>query len=424
MGFLRFVLESEGYDVVAQASSAAELARVLALHRPDVVVLDDGIGATAVQMTHDVSPGAKVILVWPGAVVPIGGYARVDPGDVLRSLGPTVARAVGTMAAPRESVIASDWTDRVRKDPADIREEFEVRDAPPAKHPSVTELQRRGQHLHPVGDPGSVDAGASPSDPVGTAGQPAGDLPDGDLAPVLPLSALSMPPAAWASTMGESVAGPITSREGATAQLAPAGEGDWNRRLGVIALGGAVAASAVVIALTLGGNGGHQGILSAAGFVQEPRAAVVPAPGAPLAGGVGQAGIFTRTAGVIPIPPSGPVAPGNGGSHAGGGGSPGGGGTGGGGTGGGGTGGGGTGGGGTGGGGGPGGGGGGGSPMPGRSALHNPFGGPPGQIGSHDAGSNQGGTRGNSAAAHDHASQRGNSAAHASQNGQSHRHKR
>jgi len=409
MGFLRFVLESEGYDVVAQASSAAELARVLALHRPDVVVLDDGIGATAVQMTHDVSPGAKVILVWPGAVVPIGGYARVDPGDVLRSLGPTVARAVGTMAAPRESVITSDWTDRVRKDPADIREEFGTRDGPPAKHPSVTELQRRGQHLHPVADPGSVDAGASPSDPVGTAGQPAGDLPDGDLAPVLPLSALSMPPAAWASTMGESAAGPITSREGATAELAPAGEGDWNRRLGVIALGGAVAASAVVIALTLGGNGGHQGILSAAGFVQEPRAAVVPAPGAPLAGGVGQAGIFTRTAGVIPIPPSGPVAPGNGGSHAGGGSSPGGGGTGGG---------------GTGGGGGPGGGGGGGSPMPGRSALHNPFGGPPGQIRSHEAGSNRGGTRGNSAAAHDHASQRGNSAAHASQNGQSHRHKR
>ena len=59
MGFLRFVLESEGYDVVAQASSAAELARVLAVHRPDVVVLDDGIGATAVQMTHDVSPSAS-----------------------------------------------------------------------------------------------------------------------------------------------------------------------------------------------------------------------------------------------------------------------------------------------------------------------------------------------------------------------------
>src|SRR5439155_576853 len=169
MGFLRFVLESEGYDVVAQASSAGELARVLAVHRPDVVVLDDGIGATAVQMTHDVSPGAKVILVWPGAVVPVGGYARVDPDDVLRSLGPTVAR-------------------------------------------------------------------------------------------------------------------------GATAVLRRAGAVAWNRRLGVIALGGAVAASAVVIALTLGGSGGQQGILSAAGFVQEPPAAAAPAPGASLIGGVGQAG--------------------------------------------------------------------------------------------------------------------------------------
>src|SRR3989442_1842041 len=152
MGFLRFVLESEGYDVVAQASSAGELARVLAVHRPDVVVLDDGIGATAVQMTHDVSPGAKVILVWPGAVVPVGGYARVDPDDVLRSLGPTVARAFGTMAAPPESVIASDWTDRVKKDPAALRETLEEYGDPSTRHPGVTELKRRGQHLHPVAD--------------------------------------------------------------------------------------------------------------------------------------------------------------------------------------------------------------------------------------------------------------------------------
>src|SRR5207247_8649785 len=150
-----------------------------------------------------------------------------------------------------------------------------------------------------------------------------------DLAPGLPLSALRMPPAAWASTMGESAAGPITTGEGAAAELAPAGAGDWNRRLGVVALGGAVAASAVVIALTLGGSGGHQGILSAAGFVQEPPAAAVPAPGASLIGGVGQAGLFSPTAGGLPVPSSGPVVPGNGGSHAGGGGSPGGGGTGG-----------------------------------------------------------------------------------------------
>ena len=47
-GLLRFVLVGEGYDVVADATNPAELARVLAAHKPDVVVLDDGIGATAV----------------------------------------------------------------------------------------------------------------------------------------------------------------------------------------------------------------------------------------------------------------------------------------------------------------------------------------------------------------------------------------
>ncbi len=52
-GLLRFVLEGEGYDVVGDAATSAELARVVALHRPDVVVMDDGIGAMAVAMIRD-----------------------------------------------------------------------------------------------------------------------------------------------------------------------------------------------------------------------------------------------------------------------------------------------------------------------------------------------------------------------------------
>jgi len=406
MGFLRFVLGSEGYEVVAQASSASELARVLAVHQPDVVVLDDGIGATAVQMTHEVSPNAKVILVWPGAVVPIGGYARVDPGDVLRSLGPTVARAVGTMPVPRENVITPGWADRLKNDPAALREKLEEHDGPSTKRPSVTDLQRRGQHLHPVGDTEPAAAAAL----VGGIG----DVRDADedLAPVLPLSALSMPPAAWASTLPESALVPITAGAAGTAEP-PIAAGEWNRRLGTIALGGAVAASAVVMALTLGGAGGHQGILSAAGFVQESPAVVISAPGASLAGATGQAILFTGTTGLIPTPPSGPVAPGNGGPHGGGSGT--GGGGGGTGTGGGGTG---TGGGGAGGG---TGGGGGALSMPGRSALHNPFGGPPGQSGSHVKASNHKGHHGKSGAAHHHGSHGGKSGEHASQNGLDHR---
>jgi hypothetical protein len=260
----------------------------------------------------------------------------------------------------------------------------------------VTDLQRRGQHLHPVGD----------TEPVAAAPL-VGDVRDADeaLAPVLPLSALSMPPAAWASTLPESALEPIT----VGAAGVPTAAGEWNRRLGTIALGGAVAASAVVIALALGGAGGHRGILSAAGFVQESPAVVISAPGASLAGATGRANLFTGTAGLIPIPPSGPVAPG--GPHGGGSGTGGGGG---------GTG---PGGGGTSGGGGGTGGTGGGSPMRGRSALQNPFGGPPGQTGSHVKASNHKGKHGKSGAAHEHASHRGKSGQHASQNGLDHRNK-
>ncbi len=85
-GLLRFVLDGEGYDVVAEAATTAELARLMATHRPDIVVLDDGIGAIAVGMINEMSPNTKVVLVWPGAVMPIGGAARVEPSS--RAPGP------------------------------------------------------------------------------------------------------------------------------------------------------------------------------------------------------------------------------------------------------------------------------------------------------------------------------------------------
>jgi hypothetical protein len=40
-------------------------------------------------------PRAKVVLVWPSDVIPIGGDARVDPADILHELGPAVGRALG-----------------------------------------------------------------------------------------------------------------------------------------------------------------------------------------------------------------------------------------------------------------------------------------------------------------------------------------
>lgn len=94
-GLLRFVLEGEGLDVVGEAATTVQLVQVLAVHRPDAVVLDDGIGTTAVVVAREMHPQAKVILVWPSDVIPIGGDARVDPAEVLRDLGPTVDRALG-----------------------------------------------------------------------------------------------------------------------------------------------------------------------------------------------------------------------------------------------------------------------------------------------------------------------------------------
>jgi hypothetical protein len=380
MGFLRFVLQSEGYRVVAQASSPAELARVLADHQPDVVVLDDGIGATAVQMTHEVSPASKVILVWPGAVVPIGGDARVEPSEVLRSLGPAVAKAVGPISAAFETISKPAWVDRVRKDPATLRERLDQGGGLPTERPSVTELQRQ---VH-FDEPGEDEIAA-----------------DEPLAPVVSLSRLSLPPAVWASTIDLDE---VEEGDGTVAVAAGSETSDWNRRLGMIALGGAVAASAVVVALALGSSRGRVGIVSASGTFPQPSVGA-PAPGSTF-GPTTQAAALTGLDGLFPTVPEGPGGgvggPHGGGENPGGGGNPGSGGN-------------------PGGGGGNTGGGGGGGVLwtPGNSAAHNPFGGPPGRSPSHGAGAGPG----NSAAAHEHAGQRGKSADHANQNGIDHRHK-
>lgn len=101
-GLLRFVLENEGCDVVAEAGSTLELAQQLAVHRPDIVVLDDGIDASAVGMMREVLPSAKVILVWPRGVTAVGADARLEPSEVMTSLGSTVARVshAGTSIPP------------------------------------------------------------------------------------------------------------------------------------------------------------------------------------------------------------------------------------------------------------------------------------------------------------------------------------
>jgi hypothetical protein len=217
-GFLRTTLEDDGFDVVGEATTTSPLARLLIDERPDVVVLDAAIGVSAVQLAAEVVPSAKIVVVWPAAVMPIAGAIRVDPSEVASSLGPTVALAAGIGGL---SIERPEWVERVRKDPATLRELLAARGGVPVR-PSVTELQRPGHRLHPGAR--TSRRGARPtthaSDPQRRA-------------VVTPLPLLGAGAGAAAATSRSNVE-------------------SWNRRLGVIALGGAVAASALMIALAFG----------------------------------------------------------------------------------------------------------------------------------------------------------------------------
>ncbi|MGE5227746.1 MAG: response regulator transcription factor [Planctomycetaceae bacterium] len=255
-GLLRFVLEGEGFDVVGEAPDAAELAKLLAVEQPDVVVLDDGIGVTAVQLTHEVAPSAKVVLVWPGAVVPIGGDARVEPSEVLRGLGPAVSQVAG-LAGLLESFERPDWIDKVRKDPATLRELLAKRGAEETPdRPSIIELQRRAQQAEPAKEP--VPAASDEEDdehvapvlilPTAASAEPTIVLPPA----VVAASAPPAPPAhAQTQEEDEDVAGvAAVASVGAVAAAQPDPIAtEFNRRLGTIALGGAALIGAVVLSL-------------------------------------------------------------------------------------------------------------------------------------------------------------------------------
>ena len=231
-GLLRFVLEGEGFDIVGEARGTADLARLIEEQRPEVVVLDDGIGVMAVSMVHEIAPQAKIVLVWPSAVVPIGGDARVEPAQILRDLGPAVehvAAAAGRVPSVTETFERPDWIDRIRKDPATQRGKLEDGKRP-TKRPSITHLQKRVKRLHPTWRrPKTSEPESSGSDvpapvvvlPVGTDAEPVLDIGGG-------------PEAAGAEP--------------------PEERSEWNRRLGALALSGAAAVSALVLALALGGG--------------------------------------------------------------------------------------------------------------------------------------------------------------------------
>lgn len=233
-GFLRFVLEGEGYDVVGEASNPAELARSVSVHDPDVVVMDGGIGATSVGMIHDLAPASKVILVWPGAVMPIGGDARVEPSNVLRELGLAVEGLTGVACATSLAAAAGGAL------------------AGPRDAATLREVLARGEaaQAHRPAEPGPATADGSEGAAAAAAGAAVGA-------------------AAIAATVGAPGAGAAA----VPAAAAPAAAADatataLNRKLGTIALSGAAAAGALVLALALGGS--RVPVASISGTAAEP----------------------------------------------------------------------------------------------------------------------------------------------------------
>jgi hypothetical protein len=233
-GLLRFVLEGDGFDVVGEATGSADLSVVIEEKRPDVVVLDDGIGVMAVSMVREVAPDTKVVLVWPSAVVPIGGDARVEPAKILNDLGPAVEHVAAASVGLTETFQRPEWIDRVRKDPVTLREKLGSGEETTTNRPSVARLQRRGRRLHPNRRrPGTAGQAKRDEDvPLPLVVLPGGDT-GGELEPVLDIGG--------------------TAGTGAVDEEVQE-RSEWNRRLGSLALSGAAAVSALVLALALGGG--------------------------------------------------------------------------------------------------------------------------------------------------------------------------
>jgi hypothetical protein len=103
-GWLRFVLEGEGFDVVGVASNDGELDRVLRGARPSVIVLDAGISVLAARRAKRRAAEAALVVVWPDGVLAPIADACVRPGDVIDRLGEVVRAAAGAVRGPEPAI--------------------------------------------------------------------------------------------------------------------------------------------------------------------------------------------------------------------------------------------------------------------------------------------------------------------------------
>ena len=155
-----------------------------------------------------------------------------------------------------------EWIDKVRKDPTALREKLASSGAAPVR-PSVTELQRRGQRLHPSPGAGRRRSSRSARAAAVAAG------------------ALSL--ASTDATPGEGAV-PAAGRAMSETDVLV------SRRIGMIALGGAAVAGALMIALSFGPNR-SPAVITAVRFnppISTPTAGPPPTTTDPTPGDGGQ----------------------------------------------------------------------------------------------------------------------------------------
>jgi hypothetical protein len=103
-GRLSDVLEGAGHRVVAHAVTADELAHLVRVARPEVVVFDAEISAEAVAALRSSQPDVGVVVVWPEGATAGSVHEQVSPARIRQDLAGAVGRAapagVATPLAP------------------------------------------------------------------------------------------------------------------------------------------------------------------------------------------------------------------------------------------------------------------------------------------------------------------------------------
>src|SRR6266480_3318796 len=139
-GVLRFVLDGEGFEVVGEGSTPAELEQILGEAEPAVVVLGADISAKAVLTVRQQAPFAKVIVVWPLGVSAALADERVEPSRIYHELGVAVRRQADRrfVSIPE----AADPIDRIVRLPdAEIAADFQAEDHAAFKRELETEFE-------------------------------------------------------------------------------------------------------------------------------------------------------------------------------------------------------------------------------------------------------------------------------------------